>query len=140
MRSMMARDRRRLGSDPQGTTVFLVMALKHIVSKLSKSTEDVDREKLVAFCDTIGLTPIGEAHERERVRTGGEVGALRIVPRSGAPALEVMVSDGSQYLTAVFLGRRKIPGLTTGRKLAVEGTVVRDGNRLMMLNPQYELF
>ncbi|HEY1737383.1 MAG TPA: OB-fold nucleic acid binding domain-containing protein [Acidimicrobiia bacterium] len=116
------------------------MALRKFVSKISKSNEDFDREKLAAFCGGIGVTPIADVHEREQVRTGGEIGALRIVPRSGAPALEVIVSDGKLNLTAVFLGRRKIRGMTPGRKVAVEGTVLRDGNRLLMLNPAYELY
>ncbi len=116
------------------------MALRKLVSKIAKTTEDVDREKLTAFCTGIGVRPIADVHEREHVRTGGEVGALRIVPRSGAPALEVMVRDGNRSVTAVFLGRRKIPGVTPGRRMAVEGTVLRDGNRLLMLNPLYELY
>ena len=48
--------------------------------------------------------------------------------------------DGTRTLTAVFLGRRKIRGMTPGRKIAVDGTVLRDGNRLLMLNPAYELY
>ena len=116
------------------------MALRKFVSKISKPTEAVDREKIAAFCDGVGAHRIATLQEREHVRTAGEVGTLRIVPRSGAPALEVFVNDGSHVLTAVFLGRRKIPGMTTGRKIAVEGTVLRDGKRLLMLNPEYEFF
>src|SRR3954464_14454982 len=114
------------------------MALRKLVSKIAKTTEEADREKLVAFCGGIGATPIADLEERAFVRTGGEIGVVRLVPRAGAPALEVMVQDGSHTLTAVFLGRRKVLGMTTGRKVAIEGTVVRDGNRLLMLNPSYE--
>jgi hypothetical protein len=116
------------------------MALRKFVSKIAKTTEQHDKEKLAEFCGGIGATPIAGVQAREYVRTGGEIGVVRIVPRAGAPALEVMVHDGSQMLTAVFLGRRKVLGMTTGRKVAVEGTVVKDGKRLMMLNPSYELF
>jgi RecG-like helicase len=116
------------------------MALRKFVSKIARPVEELDREKLAAFCGSVGAAPIASLHERDQVRTAGEVGVVRIVPRSGAPALEVMLHDGSHMLTAVFLGRRRVPGMTTGRKVAVEGTVMRDGNRLMMLNPTYELF
>ena len=138
--SMMARGCDGFASGGRPGTVSQVKALPKFVSKFAKPTEDVDREKLAAFCGGIGATPIADLHDRAHVRTGGEISALRIVPRSGAPALEVIVSDGTRNVTAVFLGRRKIPGVTAGRKLAVEGTVVRDGNRLLMLNPAYELF
>jgi hypothetical protein len=116
------------------------MALRKFVAKITKPTEDVDREKLEAFCGGVGAHRIATLQEREHVRTAGEIGIVRIVPRAGAPALEVFVHDGTHMLTAVFLGRRKIFGLTTGRKIAVEGTVLRDGNRLLMLNPSYELY
>ena len=56
-----------------------------------------------------------------RVKVGGEVRSVRIVPRAGAPALEVTVSDGRGSIVGVFLGRRKIAGLSPGRKVAFEG-------------------
>ena len=46
---------------------------------------------------------------------------MRIVPRAGAPALEVTVSDGRGSVVGVFLGRRRIAGLSPGRKVAFEG-------------------
>jgi hypothetical protein len=39
----------------------------------------------------------------------------------------------------VFLGRRRVGGVRAGRRLVVEGMVARDGNRLLMFNPVYEL-
>ncbi len=137
---MMPRGLRVWAAAPQNATVVAVMALRKFMSKIAKPVEQVDREKLAAFCGGIGAVPIATIEPRDYVRTAGEVGVVRIVPRAGAPALEVMVQDGTHLLTAVFLGRRRIKGLTNGRKVAVEGMVLRDGNRLLMLNPIYELF
>jgi len=39
----------------------------------------------------------------------------------------------------VFLGRRKIAGLSPGRKVAFEGVAARDGKRYLVFNPVYEL-
>ena len=64
---------------------------------------------------------------------------MRIVPRAGAPALEVTVSDGRGAVVGVFLGRRKIAGLSPGRRVALEGVAARDGKRFLMFNPIYEL-
>ena len=50
------------------------------------------------------------------VRISGEIKQVRISPRSGMPALEV-VSDGSGEATAVFTGRRSLGGVHTGRGL-----------------------
>jgi len=73
------------------------------------------------------------------VRVGGEVRSVRIVPRAGAAALEVTVSDGRGSVVGVFLGRRKIAGLSPGRKVAFEGVAARDGKRYLVFNPIYEL-
>ena len=74
---------------------------------------------------------------RTRASTGGEVKSVRIVPRAGAPALEVSISDGHGTVTAVFLGRRKIAGLAPGKRISVSGMVARDGKRLLFYNPEY---
>ena len=65
--------------------------------------------------------------------------AVRIVPRAGAPALEVTLSDGRGQVVAVFLGRRKIAGLSPGRRVAVKGVVASDGKRSLVFNPIYEI-
>jgi hypothetical protein len=115
------------------------MALKKMVTRLTKPVEELDREELTKFCDARALTAMDTITPRTRVRVGGEVRSVRIVPRAGAPALEVTVSDGRGSVVGVFLGRRKIAGLSPGRKVAFEGMAGRDGNRYLVVNPVYEL-
>jgi hypothetical protein len=49
------------------------------------------------------------------------------------------VNDGRGQLVAVFLGRRKIAGISPGRRIALQGVVARDGNRSIIFNPAYEI-
>lgn len=105
--------------------------------RLTTPVEQLDREDLAAFCAASGFTAIDDLEPRSRAATGGEVRSVRIVPRAGAPALEVTFSDGQHSATAVFLGRRKIAGMTPGRRLAIEGMVARDGKQRVLYNPQY---
>jgi RecG-like helicase len=72
-------------------------------------------------------------------RVVGEISSVRIVPRAGAPSLEVGVSDGRGVVTAVFFGRKKIAGLSPGRRVVIEGMVAPLNNRAFMYNPVYEL-
>jgi hypothetical protein len=67
------------------------------------------------------------------------VKSVRIVPRAGADALEVNVSDGRGSVVAVFLGRRKIAGLSPGRKVLLSAVAGRDGNSFILYNPEYVL-
>jgi RecG-like helicase len=116
------------------------MALKNIVSKLTKPVEEHDREKLVEFCSRReGCHATDDLRPRTVARVVGEISSVRIVPRAGAPSLEVGVTDGRGVVTAVFFGRRKLAGLTPGRRLVVEGMVAPLGNRAFMYNPVYEL-
>jgi hypothetical protein len=115
------------------------MAFKKMVDRFTRPVEDIDREKLTAFCDARALTAMDSVAPRQPVRVGGEVRSVRIVPRAGAPALEVTVSDGRGSVVGVFLGRRKIAGLSPGRRVAIEGVVARDGKRYLVFNPIYEL-
>ncbi|MSO79495.1 MAG: DNA-binding protein [Acidimicrobiia bacterium] len=110
------------------------------LKRLTTSVDELDRAQLVTFCDDCNFTPMTEIVPRTEVRVGGEVRSVRMVPRAGAPALEVTISDGRGSATAVFLGRRKIAGVAPGRRMAVEGIAGRTGNRFLMLNPLYTLF
>jgi hypothetical protein len=126
-----------------GNAVYRVrVALKHSgrLKRFTTPVDELDRAQLVTFCDSCDLTPMTEIVPRTQVRVGGEVRSVRMVPRAGAPALEVTVSDGRGSATAVFLGRRKIAGVAPGRRMSIEGIAGRTGNRVLLLNPLYTLF
>ena len=114
------------------------MALRKFVDKLTKPTEEVDRERLAEWCANTGCTSLKDVEVRKPVRVGGEVRSIRIVPRAGADALEATISDGHGVLTAVFLGRRKILGISPGRRVFLEGVVAKDAGTHVMYNPVYE--
>lgn len=115
------------------------MALRKAMERLTKPVEELDRQALEHFCDELGVTPMSQIVPRAQFRVAGEVRAVRIVPRAGAPALEVTVSDGRGSVVAVFLGRRKIAGMSPGRRVLLTGMVGRDGNRFIVYNPEYIL-
>ena len=115
------------------------MALRKFMEKLTKPVEELDREQLVSWCDRSGAVPLDEIELRQPVRIAGEVRSVRIVPRAGADALEAIVHDGRAYVTAVFLGRRKINGVSPGRRLLMEGVVADEGAERVMYNPIYTL-
>ena len=115
------------------------MALKKGLRRLTTPVAELDRQDLCGFCDALGVTPTTDIVPRTQVRLGGEVRSVRVVPRAGAPALEVTITDGRGSATAVFLGRRKILGLTPGRKMTIEGVVGRHANRYLIFNPTYTL-
>ena len=116
------------------------MGVKDLVNRLTRPVEEVDREKLVEFCSRLeGCHSCDQLEPRKLARVVGEISSVRIVPRAGAPSLEVGVTDGRGVVTAVFFGRKKIAGLSPGRRLIIEGMVAPLNNRAYVYNPVYEL-
>jgi RecG-like helicase len=87
-----------------------------------------------------GVTPIGDATWRSRVKVAGRVKALRVQPWSEkVQSLELTLVDGTGGITVVFLGRRSIGGIRLGSRLVAEGTVSETRHQLALLNPAYQL-
>jgi hypothetical protein len=102
--------------------------------------ESVRRSEVIrAWASQIpGTTLIADAAPREVARIAGVVEGLRVRPREGVPAIEAVIGDGSGQLTAVWLGRRQISGLTLGARVVVEGRLGGDTMRLQLMNPVTE--
>ena len=117
------------------------MPLRKFVEKFTKPVEEQDREQLRAWCEQRGGTPLDAVQLRRPVRVVGEISSVRIVPRAGAAAVEATVSDGHGAVTAVFLGRRKVPGLSPGRRVMLQGVVASQGKGEpgVIYNPVYQL-
>lgn len=73
------------------------------------------------------------------VRVSGDIASIMLRPTSAVQALEAELIDDSGKLTVVWLGRYSIHGITPGRRLTVEGRIVRQGELRLMYNPRYEL-
>ena len=87
-----------------------------------------------------GVIPIGDAQWRQRVKVAGRVKALRIQPWADEVAsLELTLADGTGGLTVVFLGRRRLGGISLGTHLVAEGVTSSHHGLLTILNPSYQL-
>jgi hypothetical protein len=85
------------------------------------------------------ITQIKDAKARIRGRFAGDVRRIRIQPHASVGTLELQITDGTGRLTALFMGRREIPGVECGSRLVIEGTPVARERGLTLFNPAYEL-
>lgn len=115
------------------------MPIRKFVEKFTKPVDEQDREQLETWCAQRGGVPLDALELRRPVRIVGEVRSVRIVPRSGAPAMEATIADGRGTVTVVFLGRRKVAGLSPGRRAQFEGVVSTRAGVRLMYNPTYQL-
>ena len=115
------------------------MGIRDLAKRLTATVEEIDDERLQERFSGLGLTSIGALEPRVPARVGGEVTRTRIAPRSGVPAFEITISDGTGSAVAVFTGRRHVAGLEHHRAVVVEGVARAERGRLVMLNPAYTL-
>lgn len=112
--------------------------LRRTISRWANSTDQHARDLRKTYSVGGDLT-IADAPDREIVTLRGTVRTVTLRPRGGVPALEAELFDGSAVLTIVWLGRRRIMGVSPGRAMQVEGRIsAHDGTRIMY-NPRYEL-
>jgi|HubBroStandDraft_4_1064222.scaffolds.fasta_scaffold07911_5 amino acid transporter len=105
-------------------------------SRKKGGTSELDR----ALAQRVaGTTAIKDVEWRKQVKVAGRIRSLRVETARGTANLECEVTDGTGNLLIVFMGRRTIPGIESGSRLLVEGTVGSWKRRLAILNPAYEL-
>lgn len=88
---------------------------------------------------TEGTTPVGEARERATVTVAGRIVRTEVSPLDGPARLVAAVNDGTGVVEIVFMGRRLIPGIRPGQRLAAHGRVVSEDGVLRIHNPRYDL-
>ena len=113
---------------------------KRLFKRLSQDEDERRASDIRAWAQSIpGVTPIDRAQPRSVVRLAGVVDGVRVRPREGVQAFEALIGDGTGTVTAVWLGRRTIPGLTIGARLVIEGRLGGSASKLQVMNPTYEL-
>jgi len=115
------------------------VGVKSLGQRLRASVDELERARLVDRCEGLGITSLDAIVPRQPIRVGGEIHRDVIAPRHGIPTLEVVVSDGTGSITAVFTGRRKIIGVDHGRTVILEGVAVPERDGMVIFNPAYTL-
>ncbi|REE95316.1 OB-fold nucleic acid binding domain-containing protein [Thermomonospora umbrina] len=122
-----------------GTQPSRERGLKRFLRRLAAGRDELEAEELQKSTGQEGATPIAGCAERTRACVAGTLRTVTLRPRGGAPALEAELYDGTDVISLVWLGRRKIAGIDPGRRLRAEGLVSVQDGRKTMFNPRYEL-
>ena len=108
-------------------------------SRLTSTQAQIDDAELQAEVADAGADPIQQCQCGVPSTVVGRLRSVTLRPGDAVPAVEAQLWDGTGELTLVFLGRRRIAGISAGRSLVAHGRpIVRDGVRTMV-NPRYEL-
>jgi RecG-like helicase len=117
-----------------------VGAFRRFLERLSESDETRLAAEVREWSERVpGTIRIHGAPPRQHVKIAGIVNRITVFPTEGNESLEALVSDGTGEVTVVFMGRRSIPGLSLGTKLAVEGVLGEKRGHPRLVNPKFEL-
>ena len=95
---------------------------------------ELDDSRAAAGCEAIESCPA-----RGRVDVHGVLRSVTLRPIDNVTALEAELHDGTGSVTLVWLGRRRIVGISSGRSLTATGRIGRRGSERVMYNPAYRL-
>ena len=113
---------------------------RRALRRLGTSQQELEDQRLQRDVrETGGCRRIADAADRDRVVLAGTLRHVTLRPRSGTPALEAELYDGSGCVTLVWLGRRRILGITPGTSLVVRGRLSVNKGDAVIYNPRYEL-
>jgi RecG-like helicase len=113
--------------------------LKKLVRKLTSDVEELDADDLSRDAERAGARRACDCSRGEEVTMVGRLRSVELSPKDADATLEAELFDGTEGVTLIWVGRRRIAGIEPGRRIKVRGRVaMRDGHKVLY-NPYYEL-
>ncbi|SFB45467.1 ATP-dependent DNA helicase RecG [Amycolatopsis marina] len=110
-----------------------------LVRKLTSEVEDLDAHDLSEKSEAGGAQRACDCRSGQEVTVLGRLRTVELCPNTEAATLEAELFDGTDGVTLVWLGRRRIPGIEPGRTIKVRGRMADRNGRKVLYNPYYEL-
>jgi len=113
--------------------------LRRRLHQLTADETELEAQELQQQVVVRGAKAVAACQDRASVCVAGTIRSVTLKSLAGAPSLEAEVYDGSGSVVAVFLGRRRIPGIEAGRSVVLHGRLTMQDHRRTIFNPRYEL-
>ena len=112
---------------------------RRLMRRLTSDVSELDADDLSRNADAVGAKRASECRSGEEVTVLGRLRSVELCPRDAAATLEAELFDGTEGVTLVWLGRRRIPGIEPGRTIKATGRLAEREGRKVLYNPYYEL-
>ena len=110
-----------------------------LVRKLTSDVEELDADEMSMRSGAEGAQRACDCRSGEEVTVMGRLRSVELCPTNEAATLEAELFDGTQGVTLIWLGRRRIPGIEPGRTIKVRGRMAERAGQKVLYNPYYEL-
>ncbi len=114
-------------------------AFRRMLRKLTSDVDELDAENLSGDVERSGAQRADMCACGQEVTVLGRLRSVEYGPRDATASLEAELFDGTEGVTLIWLGRRRIPGIEPGRTMRVRGRLALREGRKVLYNPYYEI-
>ena len=122
----------RMGSTDAG-------AFRRMLRRLTSEVDELDADDLSEDAEQAGAQRAAECACGQEVTVFGRLRSVEFCPQDADASLEAELFDGTEGVTLIWLGRRRIPGIEPGRTMRVRGRIALREGRKVLYNPYYEI-
>lgn len=114
--------------------------LRRLTRRLTEDPEQLDVEELSDEAATTGAQRAIDCQRGQEVTMVGTLRSVEANAKGCAGGVRAELFDGTDTVTLVWLGQRRIPGIESGRTLRVHGRLgTLESGAKAMYNPHYEI-
>jgi len=112
---------------------------RRMMRHLTSEADELDADDLSRNVSAAGAQRTCDCSGGQAVTVLGRLRSVELCPREAVATLEAELFDGTEGITLVWLGRRRIAGIEPGRTVRASGRVALRDGRKVLYNPYYEL-
>lgn len=109
------------------------------LKKLATDDETVDAQILSSEVDASGCQHASGCWQGQRVTVIGRLRSVDLHPTDALASLVAELYDGTDSVSLIWLGRRSILGIETGRTVKAKGRLAMKDGHKAIYNPDYAL-
>lgn len=114
-------------------------AFRRMLQRLTSDVDTLDAVDLTEDAERSGAQKAAECVCGAEVEVLGRLRSVEFCPQDADASLEAELFDGSEGVTLIWLGRRRIAGIEPGRTLRAKGRLALRDGRKVLYNPFYEI-
>ncbi|MGH3615029.1 MAG: OB-fold nucleic acid binding domain-containing protein [Pseudonocardia sp.] len=112
---------------------------RRILRRLTSEAEVLDADDLSSDAARSGAQRACDCACGQEVTVFGRLRSVEFCPQDAEASLEAELFDGTEGVTLIWLGRRRIAGIEPGRTMRVRGRMAVRHGRKVLYNPYYEI-
>ena len=113
--------------------------IRRLTRRLTEDIDQLDAEELAESLHATGAQRACDCRHGEEVTMRGRLRSVESCPKASAATVQAELFDGTDPVTLVWIGRRRIAGIETGKQLLVRVRIGDRNGQKVIYNPYYEL-